>query len=933
MEFRVLGPVELWAGGRAWHLGPPQQRHTLAALVVDAGRPVSTEALIDRIWDVAPATADQAVRVHISRIRQLLNQVGIASGASVGVVRRSGGYLLDVPPALVDLHRFGDLARLANTPGAGGPPVQPLREARALWRGEPLAGLNGQWATRSRQAWSQQFLDMTVAWAQAEILAGVPEAAIGPLTELATENPFAESLVAVLMRALVAAGRPAEALTHYARARERLIGELGVDPSAELQAVYLAILRSDRGSPLVTAAPFAAAAVSRVPTQLPADVVGFAGRDECLARLDEVLTGAVGTSATAVVISAVCGTAGVGKTALAVHWAHRVAERFPDGQLYVNLNGFAPGREPSDPADAIRGFLDAFHLDPYRIPATLDAQAALYRSLLTDKRILILLDNARDSDHVRHLLPGAPGCVVVVTSRNQLTGLVATHAAHPVTLDLLTTHEATELLVNRLGATRVSAEPRAVDEIVSFCARLPLALAIVAAAAQQCDFALSTLADGLRDVTHRLDALDAGDSASRIRAVFSWSTDALTPAAARLFRLLSLHPGPDVAIPAAASLAGHTVAETRRLLTELTRGSLLTESVRGRFTWHDLLRAYATDEADRVDSDESRRAAAVRLLDHYVHTAYAAERLLYPAWDPITLTPAHTAVVREHLVNHHQALDWFSAEHRVLLAVVERAAADGMHAHIWQLAWALRTFLSRRGHWHDQIAVGRAAVTAAGCLAEPAVRAHAHRNLAYAYIQLSQSVDAHTELEQALDLATRTGDRLEQAHVHNTLALLWARQDHPVQALDEARSALRLFQDVGHQGGRASALNGIGWYHLLLGHPQETLPACRQARSLYQQVGDRTGQAIAQDILGGAHHHLGHHAVAIACYQDALSLFRDLGDRCFEGAILAQLGDTQHATGNLHAARRAWHQALAIFAELQLPDADKVRAKLDGLSD
>src|SRR5262249_52223542 len=410
-----------------------------------------------------------------------------------------------------------------------------------------------------------------------------------------------------------------------------------------------------------------------------------------------------------VVISAIGGTAGVGKTALAVYWAHRVADRFPDGQLHVNLRGFDPSGQVMAPAEAGRRFLDALQVPPERVPVDLDAQAALYRSQLAGRRMLVVLDNARDTAQVRPLLPGAPTCLVVVTSRNQLTGLVATDGAHPVTLDLLTDDEARQLLAQRLGADRVAAEPAAVEQIITRCAHLPLALALVAArAAIRPHAGLRVLAEELRDTGHRWQMLTGDDPASDVQAVLPCSYQALTPDAARLFRLLGLHPGPALAAAAAASLAGLPPSAVRPVLAELTGASLLVEHTAGRYTFHDLLRAYATDLARRMDTDQHRHTATVRMLDHYLHTAYTADRLLQPARAPPARTPPAPDVTPQQPTGHQQALDWFPVQHPVLVAPIEQAAATGFAIPTWQLTWTLRTFLDRRGHWHDQAATGRA---------------------------------------------------------------------------------------------------------------------------------------------------------------------------------------------------------------------------------
>jgi hypothetical protein len=472
--------------------------------------------------------------------------------------------------------------------------------------------------------------------------------------------------------------------------------------------------------------------------------------------------------------------------------------------LYVNLRGFDPSRLAMDPAEAVRRFLDALHVPAERIPVELDAQAAMYRSLLADKRMLVVLDNVRDTAQVRPLLPGASTCLVVVTSRNQLTSLIAADGAYPITLDLLTDDEAWQLLARRLGVDRVAAEPAAVAQIITRCAHLPLALALVASrAAIRPHGGLHLLAEELRDTQHRWQTLTGDDPTDDVQAVFSWSYQALTPAAARLFRLLGLHPGPDIAAPAAASLAGVPARTVPPLLSELTRASLLVEHTPGRYTFHDLLRAYSTDLTHAADPDQQRHIATHRMLDHYLHTAYTAERLLEPARDPFTLPSAQPGVTPRHLTNYQQALDWFTIERPVLLAVVDQAATTGWDTYTWQLAWTLGTFLYRRGDWHDWATAGRAAVAAAHRLADPAAQVHAHRLLARAYTRLDRLDDAHTQLNHALDLTTQTGDHTGQVRTHHTLSTLWERRGNYLRALDHAQRALDLYQAADHQNGQA----------------------------------------------------------------------------------------------------------------------------------
>jgi len=937
MEIRLLGPVEVLAAGRVLPVGPPQRRTVLGVLAADAGRLVRMDTLVDRVWDQSPpAQPHPALYAHITGIRRVLAQANAADGTEppAGLVHQAGGYLLRVEAGQVDWHRFGRLTAAARPRDCPDPDrARLLGQALGLWRGPALGDLPGEWAARMRESWGRDRLDAAVDWAQACLRLGRHTQVIGPLRALVAEHPVAERPVAALMRALAAAGRTAEALDCFAALRGRLDEHLGVRPGPELTSLNETILHAGT-APTPAPAPARRAGPPVVPAQLPADVYGFAGRAEHLVRLDAVLAGVAAEAPTAVVISAVSGTAGVGKTALAVHWAHRVAHRFPDGQLYVNLRGFDPGGQVVAPAEAVRGFLDAFEVPPERIPASLDAQAGLYRSLLAGRRVLVVLDNARDAEQARPLLPGTPTALVLVTSRNQLTPLVAADGAHPLTLDLLTHQEAMDLLARRLGGGRVAAEPQAAEEIIASCARLPLALAIAAArAATHPDFPLTTLAAELANAGGRLDALSAGDPATEVRAVFSWSYTALTPAAARLFRLLGLHPGPDTSAAAAASLAGHSPSAVRPLLTELTRASLLAEHTPGRYAFHDLLRAYANDLTYTLDPGDQRRAVVGRMLDHYLHTAHTADRLLNPARDPITvaLAPPEPGVTPERPAGHRQAMAWLTAEHPGLLATVRQAADTGFDTHTWQLAWTLDTFLNRQGHWHDLTATWQAALAAAGRLGDPTAQADAHRRLARAHTLLGRYQDSHSHLRHALDLYTQTGDHAGQAHTNGNLGVLWERQGRPDQALAHAQQALTQFRNASDPRGQALALNAVGWSHALLGDYQQALTHCQQALTQFQELGDHDGVADTSDSLGYAHHHLGHHRQAVECYQHALDLYRHLADRYSEATVLIHLGDTHHAASDTDAARAAWRHALDILTDLDHPDAEDVRGKLHDL--
>jgi tetratricopeptide (TPR) repeat protein len=711
-----------------------------------------------------------------------------------------------------------------------------------------------------------------------------------------------------------------------------LIRLLGATP-AELGALATARDRVEehrRGE--TPAAASRAVPAHVVPRQLPPAVPYFVGREAELVALT-ALVGRTAKSGSAVVISAIDGTAGIGKTALAVWGAHRLAARFPDGQLYVDLRGFDPAGRPLSVAEAVRGFLDAFAVPAGRIPVTLDGQIGLYRSLLADRRVLVVLDNARDAAHARPLLPGAPGCLVLVTSRRRLSGLVADAGAYPMTIDLLPPAEGRELLVHRIGADRAAAEPGAVDGILAACAGLPLALSIVAArAATQPQLSLAGLATELHSPDARLDALDLGDADAGVRAIFSWSYHALSAGAARLFRLLGLHSGPDIATAPAASIAGLPVPQVRPLLAELTRAHLLEEPASGRYSCHDLLRTYATELAAKNLPAEDRQAAVHRLLDHYLHTAHAATLLLNPHRNPISPLPARSGVTVTAVRDHDEALAWFTVEHRALLAAIGLATAVGLDTHAWQLAWAIMTYLDRCGHRADWAATQCAALAAAQRSGDPIGQAHAHRGLGRAYIHLGRFDEAAAHLRQALDLHGALADQAGAAQTHLDLAWLCERRNDQREALHHAERALEIYRAAGHRYGQANALNAVGWQHAQLGDHQRALDCCCEAIDIHREVGDRPGEADTWDSLGYVHHQLGGYAEAVSCFRQAIELYRGAGNRYVEASTLLSLGETHCAAGDLDAARTTWQAALALFEESERPDsAAQVHARLQAL--
>ncbi len=929
VRFRLLGGVEAQSGGVAVDLGHPKQRAVLGVLLMEANHPVSTGQLLDHVWgEQHPKRGRETVYNYLSRLRAALRAVD----DQVRLERRSGGYLLAVGEQSVDVHEFRYLIGQARTVRDDQQALELFEQALRLWRGEPLSGLDTPWATGLRATLGNERLAAELDHVDTALRCGRDTEMLPNLSARATQYPLDERVAGQIMLALYRSGRQADALEHYQVLRRRLADELGTDPGPGVQRLHHRILTADPFLAAPSAPSVLGPGAAVIPHQLPAAVPHLVGR----VRESAALTARVESAASAgtVVITSVSGAAGIGKTALAVHWAHQVRDRFPDGQLYVNLRGFDPQAQAMDPAEAVRGFLDALGVTRQHIPPSPAAQIAMYRSLLDGRKILVLLDNARDSQQVRPLLPGNTGAVAVVTSRNRLPGLVAVDGAHPISLDLLTEEEARELLVRRLGPELVAAEPEAVRQIIARCARLPLALTIAATRAAQTGFPLSALAAELAEASQRLDVLSADDPASEVRAVFSWSYTALAPPAARLFRLLGLHPGPDVSAAAAASLAALPPREVRGVLAELTRASLLTEHAPGRFAFHDLLRDYAAEQANSTDPDQERHAAAHRILDHYLHIAHTAARLLDPAWDSLILPPPQPGVSPEHVADHERAMAWFTTEYAVLLAAVHYSAASGFDNHTWQLAQSLATYLDRRGHWHDLATVGTAAIDAADRLADPIGQPVAHSIVARAYRRHGKYDDAHSHLRHALEQFGRTGNLPGQADAYIELARLkgWQGPHAVPEILTLARQAHALYRSCGHQLGQAQTLTAIGWSHARLGDYAQALTCCRQALPLLEEFDDRERQAYAWESMAYAHHCLGQHSQAVTGYRHALDLCRGFGDRYLEADILDRLGDTHHAARDPDAAHAAWQHALAILTELDHPQADQIRVKLGTLN-
>ncbi|GIF26522.1 DNA-binding SARP family transcriptional activator/tetratricopeptide (TPR) repeat protein [Actinoplanes tereljensis] len=867
VRFTVLGPVRLWVGDAEVDPGAPKQVALLAMLLVAGGRPVGLAELVAALWgSEPPASAVNIVHRFVGALRRLIEPELPARATGRWLLASAGGYRIDAGPDSLDLLRFRDLGRQAR-----------YAEALDLWQGPAGAGLPASVRTEpSVAALNLEHATVAKAAADAALTTGTDAARLLPGVGRAADlAPFDEPLQARFIRLLRAAGRPGDAQARFWTVADRLAGEFGLDPGPELTA---------------------ALGDAATPAQLPADLPAFAGRAAELARAMSLLD--TGQAPPAVLITAIGGMAGVGKTALAVHWAHRVADRFPDGQLYVNLRGFDPQSAPVEPAEALRGLLRTLDAGPGDQGAGLAELSARFRTRTAGRRMLLVLDNARDEKQVRPLLPASPSCLVIVTSRNLLGGLVAADGAIPLPLDRLGDRESRDLLIRRLGADRAGAEPDAVAEIVARCAGLPLALSIVAArAALHPSFPLDALAEELRAAHGSLEAFAGAETAVDARAVFSWSYRALTPAAARLFRLLGVHPGPDLSAPAAASVAGLPADRVRPLLRELVRAQLLTESAPGRFGFHDLLRAYAIELAD----DEAP-AARERMLDHYLHSALPANRLLNPGAHPIPVAEPAGGVTPERVDDEKQAFTWYRAEEAVLFETVPLAVRHGLDRHAVLLGRVTYSYLRRQMAPDRVIAMMTIASAAVDRLGDDVLRGAVSLNLAGLYVQAGRLDLADDEYRRALAGFERMADLVGQTAVHQGLASSSDRRGAHHETIRHAERALAISRRIGDRGAELRALGGLAWARTQLGDYRDALALARDLADL--SAGADTADAGAMwHTIGYAHLRLGEHDRAIEILGRAAELLELAGERLLSGLTLGHLGEACAAAGDPATAR------------------------------
>jgi DNA-binding SARP family transcriptional activator/tetratricopeptide (TPR) repeat protein len=988
MEFRILGPVEVWDGARRLDLRGSKPRALLAVLLLHANQVVSTDHLVDQLWGEAPPpTARNLVQVAVSRLRQALHDRLGGNAPAPVLATRPSGYLLRVEPGELDLDRFEGLTAEAQRAIADGDlegSAERWRAALALWRGPALAGASTEALQRTVVPRLEEARLMALEERlEVELGLGRHAQLVGELEALVASHPDRERLCRQLMLALYRSGRRARALAVYRSTRRLLAEELGLEPSPALQQLERAILRADPAlSPpapatadrqAASAAATSGRTASPAPCQLPPDIGDFTGREEPLTRVRGLLGREPSSTATSVVVCAISGAAGVGKTALAIHAAHQLAERFPDGQLYVNLQGATSGLRPLHPLGVLGRFLRALGVEGGAIPTDLDEAAARFRSQVASRRLLVVLDNARDAAQVQPLLPASPGCGVLVTSRRVLAALDAAHQLH---LDVLCPQEAIELLGRLTGQQRIAAEPEATAQLAHWCGGLPLALRIVGARlATRPSWPVSALTERLADQQRRLDELELAEIGVRASFQVSYqelgtSGDPLDRAAAQAFTLLGVLDGPDLSLPVAAHLLDQPQQVAEQVLERLVDAHLLETPSPGRYRLHDLLRLYARELARELHPESERVAALHRVFGLYVATAWRTLSLLRPGDYRLARADDRWRKGGLEFADEKEALGWLEAERANLLAAVQQAATiPGVPAAMAiQLAQPLYGFFLMRSYWQDWVRVNQTALGIARRVGDRAAQAQAHNDLGVVYWRQGRYAEALACQQESLAIRRELGDRYGQAASLTNLGVVYEWQGRYAEALACQEESLALFRELGDRYGQAASLTNLGVVYQRQGRYDEALACHQGSLGIGRELGDRHGQAASLNDLGVVHQRREDYDQALACQQESLALFRELGDRWGQAAslnelgivyqrqgrydravtcqraslttrrelgdphgeaeTLRELGVTLRALGRHQEARAHWQQALAIFKQLQSADADQVRALL-----
>jgi DNA-binding SARP family transcriptional activator len=940
VRFRILGPLEVWTGQDWSGIGAPKWRALLGALLLNPGQAVSTDRLIAELWgDEPPDRAANLVSVYVLRLRRVL---GDPEGRVL--TTRAPGYQLLLRPGDLDADGFEALAGQGRRALAEGDPrgaAEALAEALGLWRGRALADVPASaLVTAEADRLEESRLTALELRIEADMACGLHAQLVPELRRLLSDQPLRERLWTLLIRALDGAGRHAEALAAYGQAREVISDELGVDPGPEMQRLYQALLTADSAVAAAGREPEAAGARQapvplaresadaggrrqgpgspsrRAPAQLPADVADFTGRAADLEQLRAAVSGARRQENRAVAIAVVAGAPGLGKTTLAIHAAHALRRDFPDGQLYVSLHGGSEQPMPTD--DVLARFLRDLGVDATRVPADAEERAAMYRTRLAERRMLITLDDARDAAQVRPLLPGTGSSAVIVTSRRRLPDLVGSKL---IDLDVLGEAEAADLFTRIIGPERAKAEPDAVREVLSVCAGLPLAIRIAGARlAARRGWSVRTLAARLADQPRRIDELAAGDLG--VRACFQVSFDALPRGVAgdgvdpaHVFRLLGVWPGPSIGLHAAAALIGEPEAGIADALEVLVDAHLLESPAPDRYRLHDLLHAYAVERAQAEEPRQVIDEAVGRVLDWYLRAADAAASVVLPHAERVPLAPAVPGIEPMNLGTAEQALGWYELERANLVAATREAAARGLHDVAWKLPVSAMNFFMLHGYRADWMATHLIALASARSLADRKGEAWVLNNLGVLYGE-QHADDAAGYFEQALAIYRAIGDQRGQAQAANNLAFSYRFLERYEEAVAALLDALELQRQVGRRYGEGLALCNLGEAYLELGRHAEAIARSQEALAVVREVGSTRMEGYALYNLGRANLDLGQSAEAASLLGRALTIHRAVGDRTGEAQDLRYIGIAHARAGRVAEARGTWTLARGLYQGL-----------------
>lgn len=901
LGIEVLGPLVVHRRHRQLDAGPAKQRVLLALLAVQPNQPVLKDEIVDVLWgDEPPASHGNLVHTYVARLRKALTVRG-SDKSGINAVR--GGYQLEIEPNQLDLLRFDELvhraARAVEDPALA---ADLLAEALGCWRGPVLADLPQRVREHpATRAVAQRRIDAALDHADLGIALGRYDEVVAQLRRVTALEPTHEALHSRFMTALGASGDQVGALDVYATLRRRLDEELGIEPGREARDAYVRVLRGEAGKAAEEPPP----AVHGV-NQLPRGIDDFTGR---AAEIDHLLA-TVSPDAHTVAISAIDGMAGVGKTSLAIQVGWRLREQYPDGQLFIDLHGHTPTHESLEPKEALGRLLRALDADCAHVPEDVDDCVSRWRTALMNRKVLVVLDNAANAEQVRPLLPNSAGCLAIVTSRHRLAGL---EGVQVLSVDVLPEPEAVALFSRIVGDDRVTRDLDAVHETVRLCGRLPLAIRIAAARLRHRPaWSVAYLNARLSDEQRRLTELRAGDLS--VAAAFAVSFDHLADAQRSVFRLLGLHPGGDFDRHAAAALTGMTPLAAELLLEDLVDVNLLRQAVPGRYQFHDLLRSYAHTTVMAEETEEVRRAALRRLVDHYLHTADRAAQLLDPSRVHLAVDVRAEPVDPVVLGDQRAAIEWLTTELANLIAVTSLAAAHGWHGPAWQVPRSLWRFFLIRGLYSDWVATHRIALAAVVRDANPRGHAETLTNLAFAQWRGGNYAEAVTRNREALEIAEELADPVGQAKALNSLGFVYDWMGRCGAAVEHHERALLLYRELGDDWGVNRVLTGLGNAYRQLGRWTSARACLTEALEIARRSGDRWGECLSLAGLGLAFEK----DEAVQHGEQAVVLAGEIGDHWIDGLARTALSDTYGHLGR--AAETALHAERAKLRGRDLGD-------------